>query len=76
MLLDLIGAANPKFSSFYRNTHGLHSSIYAIERDLMKQKQLEGHNVMFLNRATQGFVDDDHRPFLEESKYNQTKYSF
>ena len=66
--MDLIGAAKPKFSSFYRNTQGLHSSIYAIERDLMKQKQLEGHNLMFLNRAEQGFIDDDHRPFLQESK--------
>ncbi|XP_065360814.1 glutaminyl-peptide cyclotransferase [Calliphora vicina] len=67
VLLDLIGSANPKFSSFYTNTQGLHSSLCDIERDFMKQKLLEGHNLMFLNRQAQGFVDDDHRPFLQEN---------
>ncbi|KAM7356024.1 glutaminyl cyclase [Cochliomyia hominivorax] len=67
VLLDLIGAANPKFSSFYSNTHGLHSSICDIEQDLMKQNQLEGHNKMFFKRPAQGFIDDDHRPFLQEN---------
>lgn len=67
VLLDLIGAANPKFDSFYPNTQGLHKSLHDIERDLMKQKVLEGHNLMFMNRQAQGFIDDDHRPFLQEN---------
>ncbi|XP_026848753.1 glutaminyl-peptide cyclotransferase [Drosophila persimilis] len=67
VLLDLIGARNPKFSSFYENTHGLHSSLVQIEKSLRAAGRLEGNNNMFLNRLSGGFVDDDHRPFLEEN---------
>lgn len=70
VLLDLIGAPNPKFYSFYANTDGLHKSLHDIERSLAKQKLLEGKNLMFMNRPAQGLVDDDHRPFLQESKLN------
>ncbi|XP_061399615.1 glutaminyl-peptide cyclotransferase [Musca vetustissima] len=67
VLLDLLGAPNPKFYSFYGNTDGLHRSLSDIERQLAKQKMLEGNNLMFMNRPAQGFVDDDHRPFLQEN---------
>ncbi|EDW69538.1 glutaminyl-peptide cyclotransferase isoform X2 [Drosophila virilis] len=67
VLLDLIGARNPKFSSFYENTHGLHSSLVEIEQTLRTAGRLEGNNKMFLNRPAGGLVDDDHRPFLEEN---------
>ncbi|XP_064544502.1 glutaminyl-peptide cyclotransferase isoform X2 [Drosophila montana] len=67
VLLDLIGARNPKFSSFYENTHGLHSSLVEIEQTLRTAGQLEGNNNMFLNRPAGGLVDDDHRPFLQEN---------
>ncbi|XP_013112270.1 glutaminyl-peptide cyclotransferase [Stomoxys calcitrans] len=67
VLLDLLGSANPKFYSFYANTDGLHKSMYDIERDLAKKRLLEGSNLMFINRPAQGFVDDDHRPFLQEN---------
>lgn len=73
VLLDLIGAPNPKFYSFYANTDGLHKSLHDIERSLAKQKLLEGKNFMFMNRPAQGLVDDDHRPFLQESKFNLLK---
>ncbi|XP_017100604.2 glutaminyl-peptide cyclotransferase [Drosophila bipectinata] len=66
VLLDLIGARNPTFSSFYENTHGLHSSLVQIEKSLRAAGKLEGNNNMFLNRVSGGLVDDDHRPFLEE----------
>lgn len=67
VLLDLIGARNPKFASFYENTNGLHSSLVQIEQALRVAGQLEGNNRMFLNRPAGGLVDDDHRPFLEEN---------
>ncbi|XP_030570593.1 glutaminyl-peptide cyclotransferase isoform X2 [Drosophila novamexicana] len=67
VLLDLIGARNPKFSSFYENTHGLHTSLVEIEQTLRTAGRLEGNNKMFLNRPAGGLVDDDHRPFLEEN---------
>lgn len=69
VLLDLIGARNPKFSSFYMNTHGLHSSLVQIEMNLRAAGKLEGNNNMFLNQISGGLVDDDHRPFLEDSKF-------
>ncbi|XP_017129614.1 glutaminyl-peptide cyclotransferase [Drosophila elegans] len=67
VLLDLIGARNPQFSSFYENTHGLHSSLVQIEKSLRSAGKLEGKNNMFLSRASGGLVDDDHRPFLDEN---------
>ncbi|XP_017071674.1 glutaminyl-peptide cyclotransferase [Drosophila eugracilis] len=67
VLLDLIGARNPKFSSFYENTHGLHSSLVQIEKSLRTAGQLEGNNKMFLSQVSGGLVDDDHRPFLDEN---------
>ncbi|XP_037933884.1 glutaminyl-peptide cyclotransferase isoform X2 [Teleopsis dalmanni] len=67
VLLDLIGAANPKFYSFYPNTNGLHNSLYNIERKLSSTQNLEGHNFMFIKKHSQGFIDDDHRPFLQEN---------
>ncbi|XP_062129358.1 glutaminyl-peptide cyclotransferase-like [Drosophila sulfurigaster albostrigata] len=67
VLLDLIGARNPKFSSFYENTHGLHSSLVQIEQSLRSAGHLKGNNRMFLNRPAGSLVDDDHRPFLEEN---------
>jgi len=67
VLLDLIGARNPKFSSFYANTHGLHTSLVEIEQELRKAGKLQGNNKMFFNRPAGGFVDDDHRPFLQEN---------
>ncbi|XP_055912910.1 glutaminyl-peptide cyclotransferase [Eupeodes corollae] len=67
VLLDLIGAANSKFYNFYPNTQSLHSSLSAIEHSLNKQKQLEGHNLMFMRKYASGYVDDDHRPFLQQN---------
>ncbi|XP_055841752.1 glutaminyl-peptide cyclotransferase isoform X2 [Episyrphus balteatus] len=67
VLLDLVGAANSKFFNFYPNTANLHSSLSAIEQSLNKQKQLEGHNLMFMRKYASGYVDDDHRPFLQQN---------
>uniref|UniRef100_T1GBM7 glutaminyl-peptide cyclotransferase n=1 Tax=Megaselia scalaris TaxID=36166 RepID=T1GBM7_MEGSC len=70
ILLDLIGAANTKFHSFYPNTHRLHESLYKIERFLNQNHLLEGNNsFQFLKSYANGIVDDDHRPFLEKSMY-------
>ncbi|XP_004525175.1 glutaminyl-peptide cyclotransferase [Ceratitis capitata] len=67
VLLDLIGAANPKFYSFFPNTHGLHHSLSEIELSLSATRQLEGKSLMFMRRPSTGFVDDDHRPFLQRN---------
>lgn len=67
VLLDLIGAANAKFLNFFPNTQSLHGCLSDIERSLSKQKQLEGRNLMFLRQYSSGYVDDDHRPFLQQN---------
>ncbi|XP_001985120.2 glutaminyl-peptide cyclotransferase isoform X2 [Drosophila grimshawi] len=67
VLLDLIGARNLRFNSFYENTDGLHSSLVQIEQMLRSAGHLTGNSKMFLNSPAGGFVDDDHRPFLEEN---------
>ncbi|XP_017844316.1 glutaminyl-peptide cyclotransferase isoform X2 [Drosophila busckii] len=67
VLLDLIGARNPRFYSFYQNTQGLHTNLVQIEETLRAAGQLRGKNRMFFNQPAGGFVDDDHRPFLEQN---------
>lgn len=68
VLLDLIGAPNSQFSSFYDNTDSLHDRLVQIERHLLTKKHLHGSKQMFLARTSYSAVDDDHRPFLENSK--------
>ncbi|XP_053952621.1 glutaminyl-peptide cyclotransferase-like [Anastrepha ludens] len=67
VLLDLIGAANTKFYSFYPNTYGLHHTLSEIELSLSAAGQLEGRNLIFMKRPTSGLVDDDHKPFLQRN---------
>lgn len=70
VLLDLIGASNTKFHSFYHNTHRLHESLYRIERFLHQTQLLEGNgSFQIMKSYANGVVDDDHRPFLEKSKW-------
>lgn len=67
-MLDLLGAANPKFFNFYANTQVLHNLMRTVEQTLQKSEKLEGHNIMFQSRQAFSHVDDDHRPFLQRSK--------
>lgn len=67
VLLDLIGAPNSQFSSFYENTDVLHDRLVQIEKSLQTKKHLTGRKQMFLARTNYAAVDDDHRPFLENS---------
>lgn len=66
VLLDLIGAKNPKFFNFDPRTQQLHSSLVQIERQLARSGKLTGNNFMFLQKSKFGAIDDDHRPFLEQ----------
>uniref|UniRef100_A0A1A9VMM6 Glutaminyl-peptide cyclotransferase n=1 Tax=Glossina austeni TaxID=7395 RepID=A0A1A9VMM6_GLOAU len=66
ILLDLLGTASQKFYSFYENTDTLLEELSSIERNLMKSRQLEGHNFMFFSHRIQNTIEDDHLPFLDE----------
>lgn len=54
VLLDLIGAPNQKFYSFYENTESLHGRLVQIERALFKMGLMEGRNFMFIPRSHSG----------------------
>lgn len=66
ILLDLLGAANPQFRSFYENTEGLHFRLTEIEHYLQDKKLISNRRAMFIPQVNFGGVDDDHRPFLEK----------
>lgn len=51
VLLDLIGARNPLFYSFFENTDTMHARLVEIERHLSKAKLLRGRNFMFLEES-------------------------
>lgn len=67
VLLDLIGAPNPKFYDFYENTERIHLRLIEIEKYLHTQKFITSKNYMFVPQVSYSVVDDDHRPFLEKS---------
>lgn len=67
ILLDLIGAPNPKFYNFYENTEPLHLRLVEIEKYLHTKKFITSKTYMFVPQVSYGLVDDDHRPFLEKS---------
>jgi len=77
ILLDLIGAANPRFESWFDNTRGYYEKMQEIERRLMnlgqytmsRRKRSVGQNLYFQTGARRNpgqYIQDDHVPFLEK----------
>lgn len=72
VLLDLLGADNPRVPSYFPTTHWAYQHLAAIEDRMRKLELLESHpRSHFLpesaKEATQfsrGFVQDDHVPFM------------
>jgi len=62
VLLDLIGAANPKFSKLETSTGGWYDRLVRIERRLRKLNLIEGP-IIFQDRAIRAGIEDDHIPF-------------
>ncbi|MEE6517825.1 hypothetical protein FKM82_028330, partial [Ascaphus truei] len=68
ILLDLIGAANPVFPSYFQNTIRWFNRLQSIERRLHSLNVLKNHPSevqYFQNNLRAGQVDDDHVPFLQ-----------
>ncbi|KAF6025713.1 QPCT [Bugula neritina] len=69
ILLDLLGARNPRFYNFFpEDTGRLYDRLRTTEAELhqlghVKQHQLE--NQYFTNIAGRGTIQDDHIPFLQ-----------
>ncbi|XP_023930425.1 glutaminyl-peptide cyclotransferase-like isoform X2 [Lingula anatina] len=69
VLLDLIGAANPKFHSWFQNTQKLFERLSRIESDLMKEGQIPTHDPYFSKTplSYNAGIEDDHIPFLRKN---------
>lgn len=75
MLLDLLGAENPRIPSYFWDTHGAYGDLAKIEGRLRALGLLETApppSGAFLpdsekpyNRFTRGYIQDDHVPFME-----------
>ncbi|XP_076321545.1 glutaminyl-peptide cyclotransferase-like [Tachypleus tridentatus] len=70
ILLDLLGAADPQFHSYFDDTYGLYIQLVNIERRLNAMKRFELSPPLFAtnyfyNKNTFSFVEDDHIPFLK-----------
>jgi len=74
VLLDLLGAKNPKFASYFQNTHQLYLRMYQIEKQLNLQGLMrpssdssdreETH--FFSEKRSYSLIEDDHIPFLRK----------
>ncbi|XP_013782600.1 glutaminyl-peptide cyclotransferase-like [Limulus polyphemus] len=70
ILLDLLGAADPQFHSYFDDTYGLYIQLVNVERRLNAMKRLELSPPLFTtnyfyNKNSFSFVEDDHLPFLK-----------
>lgn len=76
VLLDLIGAPDPKFYSFFQNTESWYSLLLNIESRLTGAGFIQhcencsmrhhNHNTYFQpNALRSSFIEDDHTPFLQ-----------
>lgn len=72
VLLDLLGAAAPRVSSFFQTTHWAYKNMASIEERMRKLGLLESKpTTPFLPEAdkaptqfSRAFVEDDHLPFM------------
>lgn len=71
MLLDLIGAPNPKFYSYFTDTERWFLRLVNIEDSLSEMGELrragnQGYDARyFVPRSVGAHIEDDHIPFLK-----------
>ncbi|RWS30866.1 glutaminyl-peptide cyclotransferase-like protein, partial [Leptotrombidium deliense] len=69
VLLDLLGAPNPVFYSYFPETYSLHRRLVKMERKLNQLSLLEQTGPVnleyFKDRQVIGGIQDDHIPFLK-----------
>lgn len=66
VLLDLIGAPNPKFYDFFPETSHLFSELKSLEKTLGSMKLLKkyrANNPCFVTGRMGSGIEDDHKPF-------------
>nr|QFR37587.1 glutaminyl-peptide cyclotransferase [Odontopera bidentata] len=73
VLLDLLGAPDPVFFSYFQSTEKWYVRLAAAEQRLAELDQLEGYSkgkaeqTYFRLRSSSSFIDDDHIPFLRRN---------
>lgn len=72
LLLDLLGAAEPRVPSYFENTHWAYEGMARVEARLRKLELLQSRPILpFLpesekvpNQFRRGYIEDDHIPFM------------
>ncbi|KAJ8679022.1 hypothetical protein QAD02_014809 [Eretmocerus hayati] len=71
VLLDLIGAPNPKFYNFFSKSSRWHMEMLRAETSLANMGELSSDNYgstrsrYFQNKNQRSYIEDDHIPFLQ-----------
>jgi glutaminyl-peptide cyclotransferase len=74
-LLDLLGAPDPVFYSYFRETENWYRRMMAAERNLARLGQLVQYSVgkpdqyYFQQMSRRGGIEDDHIPFMIRGTY-------
>lgn len=73
VLLDLIGAKNPSFYSYFKDTENAYLQLVKAESRLANFGLLKKYNAnrqkYFVPQARPSFIEDDHVPFLQRGNY-------
>lgn len=73
MLLDLLGPPNPVMYNYYSERE-VFKHLVASEKALRSGGHMKKHysaeNMFFRNQRVGHYVEDDHTPFLQRSKYS------
>jgi len=76
LLLDLLGAANPRVPSYFKTTHWAYQHMASLENRLRKHSKFKsdagGSSLRFFHEADKqdadswlgGYIEDDHIPFM------------
>jgi len=75
VLLDLLGAPDPTFYNFFKNTEDWYVHLHNAEKRLADLGHMERYtsssvvsrtaNAYFQLRSTSSYIEDDHIPFLQ-----------
>lgn len=68
VLLDLLGAPNPNFYNYFKNTEFWYKQMGLAEQILANNKMLKDYNPRnsyFQPRSINARIEDDHLPFLQ-----------
>lgn len=75
VLLDLLGAPDPTFYNYFKNTEKWYSLLVSIEKKLAQLRKLESYTYgkpeqrYFQPYSYESYIEDDHIPFLRRGEW-------